>query len=103
MLSTAQRKEKEMNISRTVKAFLETKKSNEELSKELGISSSSVGRYLNDEEYICELFGYETFLAIQQILEDNKKKALSKGGKVTQSRYYQTRDSIGKYTGNKAI
>lgn len=100
MLSEAQRIEKEEKVLQVVKEFLKTGKTNEELAKDLKMTSSTVGRYLKDKETIVYLLGNDAYEEIQQKLVENKINGLSKGGKVTQSRYVPIRKTDGKYIGN---
>lgn len=100
MLSENQIVEKEKKILIVVKSFLEGNKTIGEVAKETRISSSSVGRYLNDKEYITILLGCNVYNAIQEKLKTNKEQGLSKGGKTSQKRYIPLKDSSGKYCGN---
>lgn len=100
MLSNEQYDEKELRVLKTVEDFIKTGDSNIDIANRLGYSSSSVQRYLTDKNTITLLLGADTYEFIQKKIKENKKNALSKGGKVSQSRHYQTRDKNGHYTGN---
>ena len=99
MLSDRQYKEKVKKILLVAKTFLENPVSNIELSKIIGISSSSVQRYLNDPE-IINLLGQETFDRIQELLDYNRLTARQEGGIISTTNNKPLRDSNGKFTGN---
>ncbi|MDD2203453.1 MAG: hypothetical protein PHT75_00450 [Bacilli bacterium] len=100
MLSKEQIEEKRLRILLVVKVFLEKGCSLAEVESTTGISSSSVQRYLHDEELIS-LIGVSTYETIQEKLLLNKKAALSRGGKNSALNNDIMRDDLGRFTGSK--
>lgn len=98
MLSKEQAAEKEKKILKCVRTFLKSNGNIQEVSKITGIPTSSVQRYLNEKETILERLGNDIYEAVQEQLRLNKEEGLSRGGKVTTSRYSYLRDNSGKYT-----
>ena len=83
--------------------FLETNGSNIEISENLknrniDISSSSVGRYLNDKR-IIRFLGKDVYEEIQERLKINKQIALSNGGLISQEKNEFARDNNGQFSG----
>ena len=99
MLSEKQAAEKAKRILLAAKTFMENDFSLAEVEKATGISSSSVQRYLHDEELIA-LVGLPNYEIIQQKLLVIKKDALSKGGKNSAINNDFTKDELGRFTGS---
>ena len=73
------------NIKKVVVLFLSTKATNEELAEKTGISSSTVGRYLRNEEYILKAFpnnGKEILKKIQELLPGNSARGKIVGSEI---------------------
>ena len=90
-------------IKIVVDNFLRDKKTISEIEKETGISSSSIQRYLNDEENIREIYGIDADFIIEEIqrrLKQNKEKGLSKGGINFAKNNISTKDELGHFTGS---
>ena len=104
MLSEAQYLEKKQKVSIVVKEFLINKKSIKQISEEVGISTSSVQRYLNDEVYIKDAFGVNASLIIEEIhrmLEENKIEGNKLGGQNFAKNNEATKKENGQFTGSK--
>ena len=104
MLSEKQQLEKINNIKIVVTNFLKDKKTIKEISQETGISKSSVQRYLNDKEYIREIYGLDANFIIEEIhrkLKQNKEEGISKGGTNFANNNISTKDKLGHFTGSK--
>ena len=102
MLSQKQEKEKLRKILLTVKSFLESDyQSIEGLAKEIGISSSSIQRYLNEKEIIINYFGEAVYNLVQEKLSINKEAGNFKGGFNFALNNISTKDNSGKFTGSK--
>lgn len=101
MLSELQLKEKIEKIRIIVKSFLQYNVSINELSKIINIPSSTIQRYLQDKESICNEFGFQVYNDIQIRLVKNKELGNSKGGKVSTSRHSVLKDKEGKFQGVK--
>jgi len=102
MLSEEQKKIKLKKILFTVQSFLQSDcRSLEELSKEIGVSSSSIQRYLGEKQIIEEYFGTEIYEMIRERLTINKEEGLSKGGINFANYNVSTKDKSGKFTGSK--
>ena len=87
-----------------VNTFLEGDYTIEEVSKITGISSSSVQRYLNNVDYICECFpsnAKEIISKIKDKLDKNKIEGLSRGGINYSKNNECTKDELGHFTGSK--
>ena len=67
MLSETQYLEKTENVKKVVIEFLMNKRSIKQISEELGISTSSVQRYLNDKVYIENIFKNDASFIIEEI------------------------------------
>ena len=72
-----------------------------EIGKALNMSSSSVQRYLNDEQTIKTYLGTECFDEIQRKLLENKKEGLVRGGKNYAKNNEFTKDELGRFTGSR--
>ena len=104
MLSREQYDEKLKKVDIVVKSFLGSKKTINEISKETGIPTSSVQRYLNDENCIKTLYKGDSDLIIESIqgaLENNKSSAPYLGGRSFASNNIPTKDSLGHFTGSR--
>ncbi|MCI9084730.1 MAG: hypothetical protein HFH46_03870 [Bacilli bacterium] len=102
MMSEEQKKIKLKRILFTVQSFLESDCRNlEELSKEIGIPSSSIQRYLKEKQVIEEYFGSEIYEIIRERLAFNKTEGLSKGGINFVNFNISTKDETGKFTGSR--
>jgi len=94
-------KEKEKKICIVVKAFLEHPNfTNEELAQLVGLSSSSVQRYLSDPA-IKEIFNEETFNKIKELISNNIKDARRKGGINSFKNNEPIKNELGIFVGNK--
>lgn len=102
MLSEEQKKIKIKRIIFTVQCFLESDCKNlEELSKEIGIPSSSIQRYLREKKVIEEYFGAEIYEMVREKIEFNKTEGLSRGGINFVNFNVSTKDEFGKFTGSR--
>lgn len=101
MLSEEQQKTKSANVLKTARYFLKHGGSMVEVGKALNISSSSVQRYLNDEQTIKECLGAECFNEIQVKLLKSRKEGLIKGGKHSTQNNEFTKDELGRFTGSR--
>ena len=104
MLSEQQYEEKLRKVDTVVKSFLGSKKTISEISKETGIPSSSVQRYLNDITSIKTLYKDDSNLiieAIKGVLENNRLEAPYIGGLAFASNNISTKDSYGHFTGSR--
>ena len=106
MLSAKQEKEKELKMLRVASLFLKENLSDEEIARETGISSSSVGRYLTDTRLIHLLSkigkdGLETFNYIQNKRQENLLAAKKKGGNNFAKNNVAEKDELGKFTGSR--
>ena len=104
MLSEEQQLIKKEKIKIVVESFLKEKKTIDEIFIETKISSSSVQRYLNDAEYIKEIYGANSEFIIEEIqrkLQKNKEEGLSKGGTNFAKNNISTKDENGHFTGSK--
>lgn len=97
-------REQELNImeetKRLVKLFLETNKSDIELSELTGISSSTVGRRLTNKEYIIRSFpnnGEEIYKQVIAKRQENLERAKAIGGQSSIFNNMQLRDKDGKF------
>ena len=100
MLSNEQYLKIEDKIKIVVKALLSGKKTINEIEKETDISSSSIQRYLNNEEKLKEIYGSDAEFIIEEIkrkLEENKKEGLRKGGINYAKNNNPTNDEINEY------
>ena len=73
-----------------------------DISGKTGISTSSIQRYLNNDELLREAgFTRDDILEVNKWLLTSKKNGLSRGGKKTQSKYggSYTRIDDGKFSG----
>lgn len=100
MLSKEQEERKYKNMLTVAKYFTENGGSMIDIESATGISSSSAQRYLRDKE-LQHLIGKEAFDIIQAKLDQNKKDALSKGGKNYALNNEFTKDEIGQFTGSR--
>ena len=106
MLSAEQEKERELKMLRVASLFLKGNLSDEEIARETGISSSSVGRYLTDTRLIPLLSkigkdGLETFNYIQHRRRENLLEAKKKGGLNFAKNNVAEKDELGKFTGSR--
>lgn len=105
MMSDNQIEEKKRKILIAINSFLKGNKTIKEVSNETGISPSSVQRYLNDEDYIRELFDYKTanflILEIKRRLKENKRLGEINGGNISSRNNEATKDALGHFTGLK--
>jgi DNA-binding phage protein len=101
MLSEEQQIRKSANVLKAARYFLKYGGSMVEVAKALNMSSSSVQRYLNDEQTIKEYLGEECFNEIQGKLLKNKKEGLVRGGKNSTQNNEFTKDELGKFTGSR--
>lgn len=72
-----------------------------ELSKDIGISTSTIQRDLNKKKEIVELIGEEGYYVVEAWLLKAKLDGLSKGGKNSQEKYNYDKDEVGHYRGIK--
>lgn len=104
MLSESQRLEKLEKIKRCVEIYLQGDKTILDVSKETGYTTSSIQRYLNDSEYIMELYPIEyksIILKIKSKLLKNKIDAKSKGGISFAENNVALKDEYGHFTGSR--
>lgn len=105
MLSHQQIEIKKQQVKLVIDSFLKYKDITiDELSKIIGVSSSSIQRYLNDVEYIELIYGTEAKTILEKVsekLKKNKNDGLSKGGINSTTNNVPIRDENGKFTGNK--
>ena len=106
MLSEDQRINKKRRVKECVNLLVGRKLTNKQIEEETGISKSSVQRYLHDEDFIIEVCKEEgldvestnyVIQIINEILEENKEKAASNGGKKAQELNDFYKDSSGKF------
>lgn len=95
------KKEKAHKILEVAICFLETHGSIEEVSKETGISTSSVQRYLNDSS-IIKLLGSEIYDEIQSILKQKRQERAEYAGFVSSEQNDYLKDENGKFIGSRA-
>lgn len=102
MLSEEQKKLKLKRTLFTVQSFLDSDvHSLEELSSQIGISSSSIQRYLLDRKVIEEYFGEEIYEMVREKLAFNKSEGVSRGGTNFANYNLSTKDASGKFTGSR--
>lgn len=102
MLSEEQKQEKIKKIIFTVQSCLELDFRNlEELSAQIGISSSSIQRYLKEKQVINEYFGEDIYEMIREKLSFNKVDGLSRGGTNFVNHNISIKDETGKFTGSR--
>ena len=105
MLSDEQINKKTERIKKVVDAFLSYENiSINQLSKIIGIPSSTIQRDLNEVEYITAIYtdrSKEVLTIISEKLKENKKFGLSRGGIISTTNNMPIRDENGKFTGNK--
>ena len=104
MLSEEQQVYKKYKIKIVVDRFLKGKNTINEISKETGISSSTVQRYLNNELMIREIYGKDAEFIIEEIerrLQENKIEGLSRGGQNFIKNNIPIKDVNGHFTGSK--
>lgn len=101
MMSKLQEKEKISKILKSCKYFLSNPESTmEEMSEYLGISKSSIQRYLKEKEIIVSYLGIDVYEMIQKQLKINTLAARSKGGRKFSENNVAVKDEIGKFTGS---
>ena len=106
MLSAQQFEEKKEKVRKVVTTFLKGNYTINEVAKMTDISSSSVQRYLNDEEFISMCFGSNAPIILTDIkdrLEQNKQEGLSRGGVNSTFNNVSFRDEMGHYNGSRKI
>ena len=105
MLSEEQYLHKQERIRFVVDSFLEQENlSINELSKNIGISSSTIQRNLNNIDLINIIYGErakEILIKISRRLKNNKINGLSRGGINSTINNEPIRDANGKFIGNK--
>ena len=105
MLSEEQHMHKLKRIKFVVNSFLEQENiSIKELSNNIGISSSTIQRDLNDIDFITLIYGEkskEILIKINNKLKKNKINGLSRGGINSTINNEPIRDEDGKFIGNK--
>lgn len=102
MLSKEQHEAKIRKILLTVQSFLEGDFQNlSELSQHIGLSTSSIQRYLKEKKVITEYFGPEIYELVQEKLALNKENGHIKGGFNYHFNNISTKDNNGKFTGSK--
>ncbi|MDD3187800.1 MAG: helix-turn-helix domain containing protein [Bacilli bacterium] len=102
MTSKEQSEEIVKKIVLVVLYFLETKASIKEISESLGISASSVQRYLSDKR-IIKIFDQETYEGIKLMLSLNQQLGRHSGGVTSSLNNIPVKDASGKYIGNEPI
>ena len=104
MLSDDQISIRKENVKKVVVTFLKGNYTISEVAKITGLTSSSIQRYLNNVEYICECFpsnAKEIITKIKDKLSRNKKEGLSRGGINYSKNNECTKDELGHFTGSK--
>jgi len=99
MLSDEQEARRRLKILTVAKHFIEHGCSIEEISNATGISQSSVQRYLHDPLIISEL-GRDVYDLIETKINENKLKAVIKGGKTFAENNNYVKDETGKFKGS---
>ncbi|NMA50423.1 MAG: hypothetical protein GX951_01045 [Mollicutes bacterium] len=99
MRSKAQEEEITKKILKLSIIFVEENLSDKELSKQTGIPTSSVGRYLTCK-LAKEVLGEKTFAYIKQKRQENKLKGRSKGGQTFAKNNHYIKDEFGKFIGS---
>ena len=87
-----------------VNALLGEKLNQNEIEKKYKIPSSTVGRLLNNEKLLTEIYGPDAQFVINEIKEyQQKNKAIghSMGGIISQENNGYTKDENGKFNGNR--
>ena len=103
MLSRVQEIERLNKIANIMLVMEHTNNINE-ISKLTGISTSSIQRYLNDDELLKEAgLENEDIANIKQWLKNAKRDGLSRGGKISQKKYGDSYSRLndGKFSGIK--
>ncbi|MDO4962515.1 MAG: hypothetical protein Q4E75_00205 [bacterium] len=93
-------------VEKVVEIFLKERKTIYEMAadKSLGISKSSIHRYLNDEDIIRYIYGDQSDFIIEEIkrrLKENKEIGNKNGGDTFASDYVALKDSKGLFKGSK--
>lgn len=95
---------RKQKVIKVVEVFLSGDYTIAEVSKITGVSTSSIQRYLNNVEYICECFpsdAKEKIKKIKEKLSNNKIDGLSRGGKNYSQNNQYTKDELGHFTGSR--
>ena len=103
MQSEQQTLARENRVKIAVVSFLKEKKTIKQISEETGISTSSIQRYLNDEELIKTVFNKNAEFISEEIkrrLKENKIEGLSLGGTNFAKSNNPTKDKLGRFTGS---
>lgn len=100
--------EKIYKVEEVVELFLKERKTIYEMAadKSLGISKSSIHRYLNDEDIIRYIYGEKADFIIEEIkrrLKENKEIGNKNGGDTFARNYTALKDSNGLFKGSKRI
>ena len=102
MLSEEQKRQKIKKIIYTVQNFLNSDyESLGDLAKDIGISSSSIQRYLHEKEIIESIFGQEVYELVQEKLSFSKAQGLQKGGLNSALKNKYSKDEKGRFTGSR--
>lgn len=104
MLSKEQYIEKQEKVKKVVIALLNEKKTIKQMSEDFSIPKSSVQRYLNDNEFIKDIFGVESEFIIEEIrrkLGENYKEGKKIGGQTYALNNQALQDESGHFIGSR--